>query len=94
MFFLNTNYTNRTNTSCSSTENSCYSRYSCSIKYLFKTENSCHSRNSCSVKYLFKAHIRVIREIRVQLNPLKSKESNEESKKNRFDRGTLQCHTY
>ena len=28
------------------------------------------------------------------INPLKSKESNEESKKNRFDRGTLQCHTY
>lgn len=28
------------------------------------------------------------------INPLKSIESNEESKKNRFDRGTLQCHTY
>ena len=38
-----------------------------------------------------------IREIRVQklnINPLKFYESNEESKKNRFDRGTLQCHTY
>ena len=28
------------------------------------------------------------------INPLKSIESNEESKKNRFDCGTLQCHTY
>lgn len=31
---------------------------------------------------------------KLNINPLKSKESNEESKKNRFDRGTLQCHTY
>ena len=31
---------------------------------------------------------------KLNINPLKSIESNEESKKNRFDRGTLQCHTY
>ena len=58
---------------------------------MIASEHELHESNE---SYLFKGHIRVIREIRVQLNPLKSIESNEESKKNRFDRGTLQCHTY
>ena len=58
---------------------------------MIASEHELHESNE---SYLFKGHIRVIRGIRVQLNPLKSIESNEESKKNRFDRGTLQCHTY
>ena len=37
-------------------------------KISIQSTYSCHSRYSCSVKYLFKALIRVIRDIRVQLN--------------------------
>ena len=47
-----------------------------------------HSQNSEG------AEIREIRVQKLNINPLKFYESNEESKKNRFDRGTLQCHTY
>lgn len=57
---------------------------------MIASEHELHESNE---SYLFKGHIRVIRGIRVQLNPLKSIESNEESKKNRSDCGTLQCHT-
>ena len=41
---------------------------------MIASEHELHESNE---SYLFKGHIRVIREIRVQLNPLKSIESND-----------------